>query len=226
MNNIVLIHGGPGLDSSYFGSVFEENLAGYNFIKPDFNLNKFDNIDSQSLELENLIRKYDPAYVICHSFGAILFLYYLKQSKNFSTKALFTNWVYDYSWLDEFKINNKSLYENDNSNNIHESMIHYNPIYFEDSQLGLKILGSIKYNDSVCKRVTSDAMNLNLESTLFEHYSQIKSLHSKEERLIPKHYIENITNKFKIENYYIDGKSHFPFIEYPDSYFKILKEIL
>lgn len=76
MQSIIFIHGGPGMDSSYFGSYFEELSQKYNlvFYNQLYNEKQPPKLSDLLKQLRQAVMDHKPCYVLAHSWGGFLIL--------------------------------------------------------------------------------------------------------------------------------------------------------
>ena len=229
MEKILVLHGGPGLDSSYIKPIFERNLEQYDILAPDFNDKASIKLTYQLSKISNYFN--ESSITICHSFGSLLFLKFLdnfkpKLSSNY--KIVFSNWIYDYNWLDLFDKKNPKVIANAPTSCLKDQMLYYSSLYFETEKLnvGKKILNKINYSDDVNNSIYNQIKDFDSLATLFKYSEYITSLHCDNERIISPTYINDVCKKYNISNTFLDSSSHFPFIDNEDIYFKTLKELI
>lgn len=232
MKNMLLIHGGPGLDDSYFHPYFENYLNKINIKIHSYRIGS--TVDVYSInniiaEIEQHIKMIndDKIIVLSHSYGAFLMLMHHRTFKPTSIKYIFSNWIYDYSWLDMFTSNNKNLEQTCPQGDLKTRTLHYLDCYFENALIGTEVLNKINYNDKQFDLLSEESKLItDLEYEIKQIRDRLTSICCCDEKLIQFEYIHNICLKYNLKSYEIKSKSHFPFNDNPDDFFQIIKEIL
>jgi DNA-binding Xre family transcriptional regulator len=232
MKNLLLIHGGPGFDDSYFYPYFTNHLSKDSIKTHSFVIGQEINsysIDSACDEIEAKLQNIgsEDITILGHSYGAFLVLFHHFKYKPQNYKYIFSNWIYDYSWLDKFIANNKKLVDSCPSDNLKNRILHYCELYFEDKSIGLEVLNRINYNDKLNLMLSHESKAItNLSNQLELMQKNMISISCQNEKLIPISYINSICKRYEIKNYILNSYSHFPFIENASEFFAVIKTFL
>ena len=233
--HLICLHGGPGLDASYFRSslhCLEPDIEAIVYDQGCFVKNPQYKMDELVKELyliyQSLREKTENIGLLAHSFGGLLALELLSRY-HIKMPSIFVSWIYDWEWLSlvnekckpedlvSYPISDEATCEEKMQNRL----LTYIKMYFSESfkKEGENILRSIQ-----CRPKWTD--------NLQEHYLQkadfkkfilsldfpILSIAGKEDKVIYPEYYANIHLNKNIVHHFIEGVHHFPFIENPKSF--------
>jgi pimeloyl-ACP methyl ester carboxylesterase len=227
---LLLIHGGPGLDDSYFFPYLNSlkknvNLLSYQLgtrcSKKDFY--EFSDLVDELNEV--IARIKGEVFILGHSFGACLALSVSNENLGRVKKIILSNWVYDGSWIQLFYDNFPETKKMPKCNNLAEESFQYLPYYFVDLQKGKKVLERISYNDKLQSDFGDYLSMLDLDSKVSDLKEKVVSISSDQDKVTPHEYIKKITNKFNIKNHNILGAGHYPFVDKTNEYCLVLQEL-
>lgn len=225
---IILLHGGPGFNDSYFYPYLTPLKEQYNVTSYTIGTKTTDlTIEGITKELRDFLFSInsEKISIIAHSFASILVLNQELDLFRKLNKIILCNWVYDNKWIDLFysKFPNEKRYI---SKSLKEDSVHYLPYYFKDLNLGRHVFNKISFNDQLQRNTSSIYSNLDLKEKLSLYASKITSITSELDQITPSTYILEATKKFGITNYNIEDCGHFPFIEKPEEFIKIVNKTL
>lgn len=227
--SLVLVHGGPGFDDSYFypyllnlKEVYQE-IYSYKLGSRVSNYS----IDSLVQELHDYTSSLEGEITyLGHSFGAALLIEAfsgLPCAKNI--KLIFSNWISDNKWIDEFFKNHPEAKVIGAGLDLKRRTWKYIQYYFIDLAEGEKVLKRIGYNDEIFEAFSEYLANLNLDQKIQALQSKTYSIHSTEDRITTKTYINKIEKKRGIESYTVKNAGHFPFIDNPQEFLQVIRKI-
>lgn len=229
-----LVHGGPGLDDSYFYPYF-------NNLKDLFEIESHtigNTITDENVKIEHLvlelvenINRIDCENIILfgHSFGAALIIELLSSKKILCKKPkqiIFSNWIVDNKWINLFYDKNPEASEINYSQDFKNYSLKYLQYYFEDTKIGEKVLKNINYNSSLYFSFIHYLLNLDLHEKLQSIDIPISSISSGKDRITPNSYITYNVTRHNITNYCISNAGHFPFIEETILFKEVIKNIV
>lgn len=226
--NLLLIHGGPGLDDSYFFPFLSPLEEFYNLISYRIGSRCKDySLDSLVHELENVINKIDGdnLNVLAHSFASVILLNSKDKVLNRFSNLILSNWIYNTEWIDIFHKKYPEAAETE-GNSLKEDMLKQVDYYFCDINLGTKVLNQISFSDEIYQQSLACYEHLDLSLRVEKHLNKITSVCSEFDKIVPSEYISMITNRLNIKNYLIPNAGHFPFAEQPEIYLNNLKHII
>ena len=228
----ILIHGGPGMDHSYFLPYLEELKEVSEIVLYDLGHTHLAPYSINSLieELAAVTKRFEnrDLILIGHSFGSALILEYLKErAKSDIIGLVFISWIYDGEWFKERSLDvietSKKLSERAFSKEIsvqERTKLGYLAFlehYFSPSfqTIGEKLLEDVRYNSQLqsdfwetyltsfdCKHVLK-ALDLPLLSIIGERDPIVKASYTKKGHALTPNVVEvNCPEAF-----------HFPFVE-------------
>jgi pimeloyl-ACP methyl ester carboxylesterase len=227
---LLLIHGGPGLDDSYFFPYLDTlkkdvNILSYQ-LGTRYKKKDFCEISDLVDELNEVITTIKgDIFILGHSFGACLALSLSNESLDRVKRIILSNWIYDSSWIQLFYDNFPETKKMPKCNNLAEESFQYLPYYFVDLQRGKTVLERISYNDKLQSDLGGYLSVLDLDSKVNDLKETIVSISSDQDKITPHEYIQKITNKFNIKNHNILGAGHFPFVDKTSEYCLVLQEL-
>jgi pimeloyl-ACP methyl ester carboxylesterase len=215
---LLLIHGGPGMDDSYFFPYVEGLKLRYDVksytLGSSYPKGKDYTIDSLICELNNVIDKIEGEITLLgHSFGACLALSIRKDLASRVKHFYLCNWIYDSTWVERFYNNHPETKLFSTTSDLKESSLRYLPYYFEKVEIGNEVLQAISYNDKLQNDLSGYLGSLDLDRLVSENKDKITSITSDNDKVSPHEYITIITSKYKIKNILISGAGHFSFID-------------
>jgi pimeloyl-ACP methyl ester carboxylesterase len=221
------------MDDSYFDSFKDRfNLVNsYSYVigssvsRDDYSL---DALTKEFIGFINTFTEYDSIYVLCHSFGAFLALNYLKTKRLNPQikKFIFSNWIYNGSWIEEFTKNHPETLNFEPQDSFRESTKMYLKYYFKEHEKFESVLDKINYNDQLYNCISSTFTRNDFSSELKRHNNLIDSISSSSDCITTSSYIENICAKVGLRNFAIENSGHFPFLEQYEKFEKILERII
>lgn len=224
---LILLHGGPGLDPSYFFPSLDPLKDSFNIVtytigstasEPTLtNLQTEYSSMLQSLENENFS-------IIAHSFGSFLALSEATIERYDNINKIFlVNWIYDSEWIEEFYERNPEEKDN-NFTTLKESFIHYSKYYFKDLSLASSVFDKIKYSDRIFKQISLEFGKISLFELANKLSQKIVSISSEYDGITSKQYHNKINKMLNLNNYHFKNSGHFPFIEQPKLFLEIISE--
>lgn len=212
---ILLVHGGPGFDDSYFYPYF-------NNLKDSFDIKSYslgsqvDDYSVESLREElstNILSiKTDKIIIYAHSFASILIAGLSQEAWDKVSLVVLSNWIADSNWIDTFN-NSYPEASNINFGDLKSFTISHLSYYFENIEEGQRVLDEITYTDEVFLKNQAIYENLDITKHLIRHKQKIISISSEKDKITPKNYIKKICLDIDIKNYNISKAGHFPFVE-------------
>ena len=224
---LILLHGGPGLDPSYFFPSIDP-------LKEKFKICAYTigstipepSLSNLQIEFSTLLQglKDERFSIIAHSFGSFLALSEatLKKYDNIN-KIFLVNWIYNDEWIEDFYKNNPEE-RNNNFESLKESFKHYSKYYFRDLSLAEPVFDKIKYSDRIFNQIASEFSEISLFKYANMLSSKIVSISSEYDGITSKQYHNKINNMLNLKSYHFNNSGHFPFIEQPDFFLKIINE--
>jgi len=231
---ILFLHGGPGMDSSYFLPYLKPLSQWYGLAfytqgskghQPEDLLTELDQV-YQELETAG-----QPIVIFAHSFGSQLCLKYLSNKIPDSlTNLILCGWVYDSTWITEYykrfpeELKNEEKMET--SQDFKTIMIRQLDKYFTKDFLheGKKIIDRIQYNPSLFETIMSSSLvQFDSKPTLTSLNIPIISIAGECDQIISLNYIQTGERlNANIHPVIIKQASHFPFVENQN---QVIKEI-
>jgi len=224
---LILLHGGPGFDESYFYPFL--NPLKDNYILHSYTLgssSKDYTFKSLISELESVIAGIDKneIYILAHSFSSILTLNLSEKTLHKITKIILSNWIYNSEWIENF-YENYPEERNYLSQSMRDDSFHYLKYYFNDQEKGRDVLSKIKFNDNLQKTVGDYYLESSHEKNLGLFHSKIFSISSDFDKITTKNYILTGAQKFNLKNFNIEDSSHFPFVDTPNDFLHLVRHI-
>lgn len=225
---LLFIHGGPGMDDTYFFPFLKE-------LESDFDIISYrhgqlgSNPDDLSREFAEVLKKIDTeqSHIIpfCHSFGARIFLEYLSLNKKAAFPAyIFCSWAYNNYWQESYyRRYPQELKSGDHVSNSQDylvMMLHHIDKYFTEAshKTGKEVFEKINYNADLFSHVADSRMyKFDGKNTLINIKVPVLSIAGRVDRITDLNYIklgENLINR--VQSVIVDDASHFPFVEKPD----------
>lgn len=243
---LICLHGGPGLDRSYFRSslsYLEPDVEAVVYDQGSFVTNPKYEIDELVSELaliyESLSNRTKRVGLLAHSFGGLLALKFLSRHK-LEIPSILVSWIYDGKWISLFnkrhdptKLIEFPISDHSSSREKMENrMLTYIKFYFsEDFQKqGEEILRSIHYFPEWTDKIDdSFVQTADFNGFLDEFKSPILSIVGQNDGVVYPDYYERFKSHKNINHFVINGTKHFPFIEkqeiFRDLVFKYIRQI-
>lgn len=219
------LHGGPGMDYSYFLPFLEP-------LQSEVNLLFYTQGSSGALTMAGLLNelhsilqhfKNDQIIILAHSFGAALIFEYIRTyGDSFLTALILSSWVYDTQWvgkyLDRFPSkSSEEIYISDDDYRIQtvRTANHYFTSPFVNA--GSEILNKIKYNATLSNAIWKEFFSEFDGRQVIRNFSKpVLSISGTEDLITDIDYIrEGIKLNPRMEVVDIDSAGHFPFFEKP-----------
>lgn len=228
-HTLLLLHGGPGFDSSYFFpylSPLKEHLEIVTYTlgsnAKGYTLDSL--LDEYEYELSKLNGK--SFSILAHSFSSFLALSKpsIKRMGDIN-KIFLSNWIYDQKWIDEFNENEGDV-DGELPESLKELCLHYVKKYFKDTDRGKEVLNGIQYNDRLQEEIGPHFFSIELRKEIECLSERIVSISSDYDRITSKDYIKKICDEKALRNYLFTNSGHFPFVEETSKFNSlILKEM-
>lgn len=221
MKTLVLLHGGPGFDDSYFFPFFDKLRE--QFVIHSYKLgSRTDDVSFEGLvnELESYLEniKADELYIYAHSFASTLIANIDFSAWKKIKLAVLSNWVIDSKWIDIF-IQSFPEAQKIEWKNLRQATLEYAPYYFENLELGKSVLQKINYDDELYLACNGIYAGLDLRDKLV-------SLSSSQDKITTQKYIELACQDIGIKNYNLVGVGHFPFIDDWKEFSRLINSIV
>lgn len=227
---LLLIHGGPGFDDSYFYPYIENAKPIYDEIisytlGSDTLEHSIENLQS---ELSKKISSIDgPCTLLGHSFGGALCIETLSNSPELQKKVklILSNWIYDSEWIDIFNEDHPESAAISEVDGFRERTLAYLPYYFVDQSVGKATLEKIEYEEEVFDALSPYILNLDLRAKIENLKIPVFSIASELDVITPPKYLADINLPAGSKTFQIKGAGHFPFIERPVEFLAVLESI-
>lgn len=233
---LILVHGGPGMDDSYFFP-YLDSLVGICDIW-HYTQSTEDSADMPLLvkELKTVIdssENYKSTIILGHSFGGALVLEYIKQHgiKDIS-KLILMGPVYDTEWTELFANENKEFLKSyeaktqeeeeyysqlDSNTQLKQSTIDYAPLYFHQDSIeeGKKVLNKVKYYGRINNDLFSGYLSqFDLKDVIKEELPTTMVIAGETDKVVLSSYQKRVC-QFNPNIFYkeVDNAGHFPFID-------------
>lgn len=221
---LLLVHGGPGLDDSYFYPYL--NKLKFSFDMHSYTIGEMSHecsFEALIQELEHKIDDLDNSdlYLLGHSFGAALILSQNKKTIGKVKHIFLSNWIYDSAWIDEY-FKNFPEERNKKLMTLKEGFISRIDQYFVDSCIGKHVLDKIQYRDTLFSKISPIFSNLDLKPKVKTFSKKITSISSDGDKITSQKYIDEICRTLEIPNNYIKNAGHFPFVEQSENFCEII----
>jgi|GEM_PF-1642361 len=231
--SIVALHGGPGLDHSYFWPYLEpltKRNRVVSYQQGTIQGIQSPSIDSIVQELKQVVEVAAQNSKVCilgHSFGGALALEYVNRMKK-KPALILSNWICDMDWLTIYQKNNPMASARASSmraaqNGIDDPverfrirMLSYLDDYFTPNRRdeGRKILEKIRYAPEIGGPIEADyCPHMNLEPVLHEIDWPILSIAAENDRVVFPEYHLALAKKHKNLRHQLVKGAHFPFVE-------------
>lgn len=232
--SIVALHGGPGLDHSYFWPYLEpltkrNRVVSYQqgTVQPSAR----PSIESLIEELTEVVKETakdgSRICLIGHSFGGALALEYLARKK-VKLALVLSNWICNMEWLPIYQKRNEMAANrasamaaaqegtSDNKEQFKIRMLSYLDDYFtkESRDNGRTVLEQIAYAPEIGDPIEAEyCASLNLDPVLQEINWPILSLAAESDRVIFPEYHQALAQKYRCLQHQVIRGGHFPFVE-------------
>jgi pimeloyl-ACP methyl ester carboxylesterase len=230
MKNLLVVHGGPGLSNDYIIPSLANLEGDYKIIHFNYELISPANLGSVISQFDNILSTLDlnNTIILAHSFGAIIVLAHFRTTKIIVEKYIFSNWIYNYDWLNDFILNNKAYLDANynNSTSLKARMLSIVDLYFDDHHKGTSTLESLNYFDFAFESLNNEAKSLSFTSEVQQLASKIISISCLNDRIVSFKYIDAVVEKYKIKSIVLSNGAHFPFLQNKSLFFDKLNHVL
>lgn len=242
-NKVICLHGGPGMDASYFLPYLQSPFQTYELIvyTQGEKAHSHD-IDSLVLELDNIVNQFkgDRIFLLGHSFGGALALEYMAKYGKKIAGLILCAWVHSHTWSKVYselapKIDETPLLKNQDEVSSEDEkclleFLFYKDLYFTKRfhDEGERVLRHVKYNAKLREAIVSSYMGaFDCERTLRETTVPVLAIAGGQDRVVfPKHTRE-IRKIFPKAHYLeFDRVGHFPFIEDPERFNSVVNNFI
>lgn len=232
IHKVILLHGGPGMDDSYFFPYLIE--LGEKFEIISYTQLKKEDLTMKDLvgELKNICDSYRNAkiHLVGHSFGGVLATEFISRYPNIVESLTLISSPYSSSWVDVF-MNNYPDFEKEKLSVIYSAKLTADEIYKERSLIysslyfskdkeneGKKVLNKIKYFEASLSSMYQDYMNdFDQTNILRELQIPVLYLYGEDDNILDSKYVKEVTRlNENIKYQEMTGAGHFPFVEKPD----------
>ena len=227
--NLILIHGGPGLDDSYFYPYLDQ-------LKDEYDVSSYTvgSTIQSSYSFEKLCQELDhfissiagPIILLGHSFGANICMNMSEYSWARIDRLILCNWVHDNAWIELYFSNCPQALDVPESYNLKESLLELKGFYFKDEDKGRDVIEGINFNYDLSDAISSYVLSCDESSILELHSDKIISISCSNDSIISEKYILRACNTFGITNYSFNGLSHFPFVDDCNVFCKKINHII
>ncbi len=225
---LFIIHGGPGIDDSYFYPYLNDLRKNIDIVSycignnvTDYNLKNL----QQELEEKLLFYAQNELHILAHSFGSVLALNLNKNILDQVKTIFLVNWIYDNEWINSFYQNNPEergkIYSS-----LKESFLCLNSLYFLNTEIGEQIFNKINYNEPLFEKISPVFDSVNLISKVKEYREKIVSISSKYDRITTHEYLNKIALNYNLKSIFFENSGHFPFIEESEEFNNRLSQII
>lgn len=215
MKTLLLLHGGPGFDDSYFYPFFNELKSDFKIISYTLGSNAI-GVDLEALvnELDDFISNIecDELIVYAHSFAPIVLSGVSELSWKKIDRAILSNWVIDNKWIQKF-YNSYPETLDFKWTNLRQQSLNLLDYYFINQKRGREVFEKIAYNDDVYLGTQNIYENLDISESLARYSNKIVSISSSEDKITTQSYIKASCTDINVLNYNVEGAGHFPFID-------------
>lgn len=238
--SLLLVHGGPGMDSTYF----RDSLSSLGESFQLFTYDQGSHTNTKSMlglieELRSIISLIPGRniFILAHSFGAAVAIEALKEASFQSVKGLIlvspavgSDWVRFFTEEDAAGNNEINKIEaelslikpNLNADEYYkkESLAYLEFFFPQDSkEIGKRVLSNIKYNGTLRANVDSGYSEFNHEAWLGTTSLPLCIIYGGRDRITPRRY-QTQFNRFAFRNhaYEIAEAGHFPFVDDSQSF--------
>ncbi len=229
---IVLLHGGPGLDSGYFFPYLNPLLDYFSIAHFQQGNENSKNIEDVVLEVKKVVDEVSQnsnVYLLGHSWGGALALEYVRRYPYEISGLILVSWVYDTEWhlyRDKLTVRRDtpdfaSLESaNERFSNLTRAVAE---LYFNNEVLdvGKKILDKINYNGDFWERFGSSYLYNELFSSDVVASLKIPtiSITGANDLCVPVEYVrKGASMNPSILSVEIPGADHFPFVQFPNEF--------
>ena len=235
---LICLHGGPGMDPSYFFPALKDLRAHVNVVSFKQGTSGSTSIEGLALEVENQISASSSAevFLLGHSWGAALALEVAQRRGIQSLGGLILIApIFDASWSEALQVkygnrieqatqtvleNLEKLGLNSSSNEFYRQFsIQLADLYFSPPfvQAGKNILSDVSYDRKLMTLLSAGYLrDFNLASVIEAAGQKLQVITGSEDAITPIDYVRRIKKINPKTNFIeLDGASHFPFIERP-----------
>ncbi|MDO8526659.1 MAG: alpha/beta hydrolase [Deltaproteobacteria bacterium] len=231
----LMLHGGPGLDCSYF-------LPFLAPLQQNASLLFYTQGSSGALTMQGLLReleaifklfKNDEVIVFAHSFGAALIFEYIKTYGSDSVTALvLSSWIYDTQWIARYfsKFPN-DIEESYKTNDAYKAQMlkiadRYFTSFFVDR--GKRIFENIKYNAALSNAIWQESLaDFDGRQVVRDFKKPILSLSGADDLITDSDYVHSGASlNANIQEIQINNAGHFPFAEREEDFNEAVRRFI
>lgn len=230
---MIFLHGGPGLDHSYFTSYFGRGDMPYEAVFYTQASSGTSGIDGLIAELSELVanRSDRPVFVFGHSFGAALVLEYVRRHDERGLAGLvLCSWIHDKkAWLDDYcrrfglsprELKNKAL--RSDADFKAATLAASDRYYFTEAfhETGRKLWDAVRFNSTVYNDITREFFD-DFDATDVVRSLNIPTLSvsgTGDQIVGIGHVRRGCALNPRIKRAEIEGAGHFPFVENADAF--------
>lgn len=232
---LLLVHGGPGMDSSYFTGAFDElgaNVSVYSYDQGHSrDVKNMKDLVSELLSAIETIKEKN-VFIVGHSFGGALATEALKFYQPSKVKglvlisaALSADWT---QYFSDDNISHPKIKEIDESLVVLEKKLGSDAFYKQETlayldfyfprhsrEVGVTLLNQIKYSGTIRAHIANDYMkDFSLVEWLSQSSLPMCNIYGSEDLIITRRYASRF-NEFVFQKhaYEIQKGGHFPFVE-------------
>lgn len=240
--SLILIPGGPGMDSGYFRP-FLNALAGPASLVPldpgvDGQLNIIGLVEQVRNAVQQETARGQDVFLLGHSFGGALALEYVKSHGESDLKGLaLVSWVHSAGFLAEFMANNPSYSEPvvdaslPPNERMRAAVLADAELYFPPAVItkGRDVLAGIRYNKSLSEAIFGEYLgDFELAETLAGLSLPVLSVTGGADRVVSTSHVA--TGVARLKNirgaHVLGGAGHFPFVDAPEVFNSLVKEFI
>jgi proline iminopeptidase len=229
---IVCLHGGPGLDASYFFPYLNPLLKYVSLVHFRQGKPGSASLDDVVSEVEDVMKRLPEGaivYLLGHSWGGALALEYVRRHPKSVTGLILTSWVYDSEWHQyrDRKSAPKPIPDYTSLPTADERFSFVtkavSDLYFNEDVLkeGEKILHRIDYNGDLWERFGQSFVydKLNSRDVLASLTIPTISISGTNDLCVPVEYVrKGLSLNHLIHSVEIPGADHFPFVQYSNEF--------
>jgi len=238
--SVIAIHGGPGMDCSYFHPYLDDLQNHYHTRFLDLVGCSVPGFFEQITSLIEILPS-RRVVLLGHSFGAALAVDYISQNPGKIRAGVLIAPIYDTGWIEifnsRFGAREESLTLQIASEHFptedaafRESTKAYVDLYFHEDYLdmGLRVLDGVRYDKKVYERVRSDYTNsLDLRRQLELLPIPALFIAGENDQIVPAAYVAAGARRAPQSSLQIIPKAgHFPFVEKPKQVVKAITDFI
>lgn len=219
---LLTLHGGPGLDYSYFLPYLEplaSRIGLYFYVQGTSGKTSLQGLLAELDEVIRAIGK--PLIVLGHSFGAALLLEYLRIPSRNVQGIILSSWMHDTSWVSRYA---ERFSPDEDSEDTYASDAQYRDAtvaaaarYFTPPfiETGKTLLQNIRYNAALSNQLWQDFFaTFDGKEVLGRLQVAALSLTGQQDQIVDvEHVREGVRMATNMSTYEIPNVGHFPFVE-------------